>query len=565
MRFHLKLALGTSLALGVTSSVSAQITTLASEGNNIAGVGNITQFDNIAISTNGDWYAEVRTDHSDGSANKVILKNGSVFLREGQAMSAPAGATLKKFDSLVTNAVGDSAHNLTVTLGSDTQGVYWNDKLVKAVGDVVTATGFSAGATFNSFEEVRINNNNQIAAIVEVDDSAIGLPSAAAIIMWDLDAAGNVTAETTLQIEEAPIGSLTANIDAINQLATTWGFNDSGSVIYSITMDTGSGANNQAVALDLNNIVEASFPSPAAGRTWTGLSSAECSINNNGDWVVNGGISGSTADNQLIAKNDVKFVQKGDSLTGMGGYLITSFSNGPVEIANNGDVLWFGAWDDPDTSKNEGLWLNQTMIVQEGVTTVGGTLITKLVGAIDGYHMDPDGQWIVFEATLATGLDGIFRLSIGSGGQPGNPMCFGDGSGGVCPCGNFGGTGQGCLNSSGSGGTLAAFGAPSAASSTLSFQAGSVASNKTCLLVSNTTSSSNPLGDGLGCVGGGWATHNVSFSNGSGSVNWGANQISSAGWVAGQEQYFQVMFRDPSGACGMQFNTTGAYKVTVQP
>jgi Tol biopolymer transport system component len=83
-------------------------------------------------------------------------------------------------------------------------------------------------------------------------------------------------------------------------------------------------------------------------------------------------------------------------------------------------------------------------------------------------------------------------------------FCFGDGTGGNCPCGNAGQPGHGCQNSQSTGGSiLTATGSPSLAGDTMHFTASGELPSALSILLQGTTAI-NPVnyGDGLRCVGG---------------------------------------------------------------
>jgi hypothetical protein len=96
-------------------------------------------------------------------------------------------------------------------------------------------------------------------------------------------------------------------------------------------------------------------------------------------------------------------------------------------------------------------------------------------------------------------------------GSPVTPTCAGDGSypstvGSICPCGNVSAPGDGCVNSSGSGGTLDA--APGSGASIalddLVLRAGHPPGNAGLLLVKDSILAVGVAAfDGLACVGGG--------------------------------------------------------------
>ena len=148
--------------------------------------------------------------------------------------------------------------------------------------------------------------------------------------------------------------------------------------------------------------------------------------------------------------------------------------------------------------------------------------------------------------------------------------CSGDGSGTACPCGNPGGSGEGCANSTGAGATLGGGGSVSIAADNLTFSAGSLVPNQPALLfqgVNAVNSGAGILfGDGLRCAGGFIVRLGVAVPSASGDASWGPGLGSGAGWVAGEARRFQVWYRDPAGSpCGSGFNLSNGAEVLFQP
>jgi len=154
--------------------------------------------------------------------------------------------------------------------------------------------------------------------------------------------------------------------------------------------------------------------------------------------------------------------------------------------------------------------------------------------------------------------------------SPFDTFCYGDGTGTACPCGNPGGLGEGCENSSGAGGVLAAGGSASVGADDLTFAAANLPANGAALLISGTgqanAGSGVVLGDGLLCVGGTVRRLVVAFPGVGGNANWGPGLVAMGGWSAGVTQYFQCWYRDASGSpCASGFNLTNGVSVSFVP
>ena len=171
----------------------------------------------------------------------------------------------------------------------------------------------------------------------------------------------------------------------------------------------------------------------------------------------------------------------------------------------------------------------------------------------------------VFASPAATELEADLGPCVDGG--LGESYCVGDVSSTPCPCGNASPSG-GCANSTGTGGTLTAYGSASLSADDLSFTASSLIPTQPVLLfVGNNAVNSgagNPFGDGLRCAGGGVRRLGVKFCDATGTASWGPGLSASGAWSAGDVQRFQGWYRDAGGPCGSTFNLTQGIELTFQ-
>lgn len=183
--------------------------------------------------------------------------------------------------------------------------------------------------------------------------------------------------------------------------------------------------------------------------------------------------------------------------------------------------------------------------------STGGELITAWTddridaGDVLGQNVRPDG-----------GLGGL---------APWIPYCFGNG----CPCGNDA-LNAGCVNSTGVGARLDAFGGPSVAQDNfLPLLSGAPAARPALLFFGNAVAGGGagvPFGDGRRCVAGMIQRVSVAVTDGSGSAQWSAGMASTYGWSAGDQFFLQVWYRDPVvGPCGQGFNLSNGIELTLIP
>lgn len=170
---------------------------------------------------------------------------------------------------------------------------------------------------------------------------------------------------------------------------------------------------------------------------------------------------------------------------------------------------------------------------------------------------------VVYDAGLApVAISNVRSLHMARDlAAPGVAYCFGDGSGAACPCGNTGGPGEGCANSSGAGAVLSGHGAASVSSDSLVLRVEGALPGQPGLVFAALNPITVPFGDGLRCAGGGVRRMPAAFADSLGRYDTGA-VASTLGLVAGDLRRFQGWFRDSSGSpCGSGFNLTNGYEV----
>jgi hypothetical protein len=187
-------------------------------------------------------------------------------------------------------------------------------------------------------------------------------------------------------------------------------------------------------------------------------------------------------------------------------------------------------------------------------------IVNTPMSAITG----PAGTWTLRVYDWASGDSGSFSgITIngngGGGANTGAAYCFGDGTGAICPCGAFGGTGEGCLTTSGTGATLAGSGDANVAADSFTLSVSGAPANKPGLFFQGPVQLSNPVGDGILC-----SNSNLRYGVNSTDANGNATQTGfGANASAGQALNYQYWFRDPANACGNGgFNFTNGWAVT---
>lgn len=412
--FVTSLVVATFPAAGLAQVVS-QPEAVVLEGDAVAGVGVVTRIDNLAINSDGVWLVEADTDNADTDTDTVLLRDGVLLLREGGGLPLPAGAVIDSFDSVGIDDDGDSGWNFFIDPfpSNEDSGIYFNSALVIREGDISSALAFTPGTPYIGFFDVKNNTTNLLLAVASIDDPAISSSVDRALVRILVSDAGVLQNESVLAKEGDILAGQTEPVADFGTGPHQSAINDLGQVLFFADL-TGDTSVDGAIYLDGTLLAREGSPSPVAGRNYQFLSSRGLDLNNVGGYVFKANLDGDTADDDILVVNGAVLVREGDSIPAIGGFSFTSFGSGsgPVMIDDGGDVLWFGDWDDPDTDRDTGLFLNDRLIVQEGVTLVDGLVVDTISSGSDAFDMSDDGSFILFEATLEGGINGAFRIEV---------------------------------------------------------------------------------------------------------------------------------------------------------
>ena len=286
---------------------------------------------------------------------------------------------------------------------------------VEVVQESDEAPDLSPGTPLIGFFDVKVNAAGALLVTASVDDPAIPTTVDRALYVWTTDPnAGGVVTSTLIAAEGDVLPGQAVALSDFGTGPHETAIDAAGDVLFAVDIPGGL----DAIYFwdgSFTEIAQEGDPSPVAGRNWAVLTSTSLDLSGTGGVVFRGTLTGDSTTDSVLVQDGTVLIQEGDTLPAIGGvFTFTSFGTGPLEVGASGDVLWYGDWNDPDTTVDAGLFLNHDLLVQEGVTSVPGLgVIATLRGVEDGYHMSDDGRFVVFEAVLASGLDGAFLIETG--------------------------------------------------------------------------------------------------------------------------------------------------------
>jgi hypothetical protein len=318
------------------------------------------------------------------------------------------------------NAAGDLGWNLFLdgaTTSTDS-GFFLNKTLLFQESEMPTMPGITPGSPFIGFFESKTDTAGTSLLLATIDDPALASSVDQVFVLVSGTDPGSLSLAVVAK-EGDTLPGQTETIEDFNTGPHDFAYSDAGHVMFSADL-TGATATDGVVYVGNTLLAQEGSPSPLAGRNWSSLSSAKMDVNDSGGHVYTGSLDGDAATNLVIVKDGVKFRQEGDSLPAIAPFLLTSFGSGPVWISNSGDVMWYGDWDDPDTTKDTGLFLNDQLLIQENVTQIAGLTVTIVRGIQDGYFLSHDGRYAIVELELTGGVQAAVMIDFGIGTV--NPM-----------------------------------------------------------------------------------------------------------------------------------------------
>ena len=398
--------------LAALAPISQGQTTLIEEGDPVPGLPGLvcTRIDDVAVNNQGDWVLRIDTD-ADSAMDEVILKNGALQFQQGTStnITEPAGATFFFLDSAILSNAGDEIYSCTIMLagGSNAQVVYRNGGLlIEQNITVITAPTLPVGSIWESISEVWANSSNQLLVGGRTDGGKN------CIIQINLDAAGAVASEEVIVIEGETLLGHPTPVQGLSLNRHRNDINDAGETLWFVDDEDmvagGSDTNDNWIQLNSAPLFREGDPMTVPnGRDFGLLVTAEIKLNNVGDYVYQGR-TGDTSSLDVIVVNDSTLVAaEGDPVPDIAGSwtLTTIGSASGAFLADTGAVLWYGVWDDTNSDIDSGLFLDQTSLIQEGVSLINGNVIDTISSGDKGFALSDSGKYLIAELFSTTTQD----------------------------------------------------------------------------------------------------------------------------------------------------------------
>ncbi len=458
------------------------------------------------IANDGTWYSLYSFPMSPNppaiefARNYVMLKNGEPFIREGLQLPnaqdyvpvADQAYSQQPFFDIFIAGDGTVAQILRgvdefgllqdgtpnpdeVAYQSPRKDLLVVDRAVVAEEgtevDVLPGVSYPRNA-IESLSTVKAAHASKL--VVKADlDTAEGQFESDTTVVYEVIDPGLPSEVVTLRFTDddtLPLPDLGYNLSTMNADEEDIDANADGSILIGVDIEgepfdtDGAMVYYNALTDTYELIAREGDPSPLPGRVYDGVFNNPVALNDNGDIAFLASVDGSYDDDGILVVNGAVVAQEDMTVgTAVPGPLQLGFANANIEMDDEGNIIWYGAWnelkenvcpDNPDITSSyvifEGIFFNDQVLIEGGVTEVhdvniDGTIYPTLVvkdlpnTGFGGFHVSPDGRWLIVEALMAEPSDDICAFSINNDATPmaqvllridldalSNPACAGD-------------------------------------------------------------------------------------------------------------------------------------------
>ena len=390
-------------------------------------IATVTSIQRIATTSDGDTLVLVDTD-APASLDFMLWNGQEVLLREGDAVTVPSGAaTVSIIEAFDLTDDGDLAFmcRLGGVSSGQNEGLFLNGTLLLQKGDDASVAGFPAGSTFTDLDEIEMTadgaGNVEILLWVHVNTGS----NRDCLLKINATTAGVVNSVVPLVTQDEIFDTTGAAVcpqgmDALIQVPSApnrFAVNANGEAILAVRLQPSSAdftvLKGDPATIGPNAIAaREGCPTPNGTNSWTNLASTEVDINDAGDWVLTGTLNASSSSNLMIERSGAVFVQEGNTFPTINGN-IQNFGLAPVFIAEDGEVIWYGEWNDPNPELGEAIFKGTLPLVQAGQTSLNGVLVDVIKDGATSFAASPVGDVVAFHAILEDGSEGVWRLGAG--------------------------------------------------------------------------------------------------------------------------------------------------------
>ncbi|MEO1699035.1 MAG: hypothetical protein AAFU73_17210 [Planctomycetota bacterium] len=294
--------------------------------------------------------------------------------------------------------------------------------------DSLQPLGYSNTALVERFADVKVNDRGSAVVLAIVTDPAFGgTGRTQALLRFDAPSAGGVVVGERIvdQITLVPGQSTPVEFIGVSTgsgASAPWlNINDLGQVTYTVRFSApAGGSTTDAVLVDQDVVLTPSSPAPVAGRAWsTLLWEPVADLSSSGTLTYKARLDESdTSNNAVLVVDDEIVAREGESLPAFAPFVIPAFAldfTGRVAVGDSRLPVWTTDWDDPDPDRGRGLLVGRELVVEQGVSTAGGRVLTQFY--YDQLAASESGRYVAVRSFLSGGIRDALVLADASVGS----------------------------------------------------------------------------------------------------------------------------------------------------
>lgn len=405
-------SLGALAALAPPAGAQPTLIFALRNGDTIPGVGDVKTLGACAVNSAGDWIISAKTDQANPATDEVLMRSGTVYLREGDALASPAGASVDGFGPFDLDDSGNTFRILylsgTSGLGDDS-GLFLNGDLILQKGAAVTASGFGPGTVYRGFLNVRCSaSGNHAAVVVAVDDPTV--PGAMETALLRLDVSGGaVTGQTLIARQGDVLAGQSRPVASIGCGRHQVAVNDNGDVLFFADL-TGDPVTDGTIYLNGTLIAQEGGASPDAGRAYERLASRGLDLNNAGSMLFQADLVAPDTDDAVLVQDGTIPFREGATLlpAPFTSRTLVDFgsADAPVKLDDVGGATFAG-----DAQSNTSfLFAADTVLAVILLSHVESATVQSVIGSSGSLDVSSTSGWILFRV-VASGIGGFVLAS----------------------------------------------------------------------------------------------------------------------------------------------------------
>ncbi|HKX45871.1 MAG TPA: hypothetical protein VJP77_04160 [Planctomycetota bacterium] len=418
----LALALLSSPGLAAAASgAPAQSQVLIAEGDVLPGVGVVRDVFDVAIDDASHWAAAVWIENTIPQAQALVV-DGQVLIGPGDPLlGQPAPHVFRQASSLHFDESGEL---LWISNGypgpiSSGDGAYRGLTPLLVVDQPLVAPGVPPGSPLVRFYEIVPAGPGEVVVHLETNHPVVGGLTEDHLVRVS-DQPGGGVAVTVIAKRGDVLPGQTSSIVDIFEHNHALGVDGAGNALFLPKLNDGT----QALYLGQQLVAETGDPTPQFGLTWTSLVRANAAVNATGDVAFTGRVNENGEPRNMLVWNGQLVVKEGDSIPAVAPFAIEELFAGDVpyptslHLTDTGGLVWFAGWDDPDTSRDRGVFVDLDLVLREGDFFVEGLRVVDLVPAngitprVPTYDANSDATEFALRATLEDGRIAALRVDL---------------------------------------------------------------------------------------------------------------------------------------------------------